>query len=103
MKDSDLRKIKITFEASRACAQARRFVGSVRIKTEALALDRPLIEHRDAVMAVQWLVEKWRASGEIPVAFCITISRESVHLPRLPSPPFPLFRRFRLFVLFSVA
>lgn len=87
------------------------------IKTEVLALGaRPLIEHRDAAMAVQWLVEKCRASGEIPVAFCITISRENARispgfsrsLPVPPPPPPPphhsLFPAcFRLFVLFSVA
>jgi len=52
-----------------------------------LALGRPLIEHRDAAMAVQWLVEKCRASGEIPVAFCITISRRVCASPGFS--PFP--------------
>ena len=70
--------------------QVRHFIE--RIKTKVLALGRPLIEHRDAVMAVQWLVEKCRASGEIPVAFCIMVSRGCVHL--LDFPHSPSTRRF---------
>lgn len=45
-------------------------------------------------MAVQWLVNKWaRASGEIPMAFCITTSPArmcvSSIFPFPPSPPLP--------------
>lgn len=74
------------------------------IKTEVLALGRPLIEHRDA-MAVQWLVEKCRTSGEIPVAFCITVSRVGVRVRVspgfLPFPSNPTFPRHPVFVYSS--
>lgn len=75
-------------------ARARPYTSSpfrrAYIKTEVLALGRPLIEHGDAAMAVQWLVEKCRASGEIPVAFCITISRGEKRASLLDFPiPFP--------------
>lgn len=74
-------------------ARVRKSAISLSIKTEVLALGRPLIEHRDAAMAVQWLVVKCRASGEIPVAFCITVSRGCVRLLNFPHSPRPPTRR----------